>query len=80
MGRGVAVKLTCDAKIAENDVAVGIDKDVLRFNVSVYDVMCVDVLDGEELSNRVERRSTTECKRDVQVLPCKSESLLCRVL
>ena len=51
MGRGADVKLICNAKITENDVAVCIDKDVLGFNVSMYDVMCVDVLDGEELSN-----------------------------
>jgi len=55
--------LICNAEIAENNVAVCIDKDVLRFKVSVYDVMCVDVFNGKELSNRIRGKLTTENER-----------------
>jgi hypothetical protein len=55
--------LTCDAEITENDVAVCIDKDVLGLNVPMDDVMCVDMLDGKELSNRLRRRPARECER-----------------
>jgi hypothetical protein len=55
--------LTCDAKITENDVAVCIDKDVLRLNVPMNDVMCVNMLDGKELSNRFRGRSARKRER-----------------
>ena len=64
IGRDVARKLTCNAEITENDVAVCIDKDVLGFKVSVYDVMCVDVLNGKELNNIFRLRKTNDKKRD----------------
>jgi hypothetical protein len=51
MWQGVAGKLTCNAKITENNVAVCIDKDILGLDVSMYDMMCVNVLDGKELNN-----------------------------
>lgn len=51
MGKGVVGKLTRNAKITKNDVAVCVDEDILGFNISMYDVMCVDVLNGKELNN-----------------------------
>lgn len=51
MGKGVVGKLKCNAKITKNNVTVCVDKDVLGFNVSMYDVMCVDLLNGKELNN-----------------------------
>ena len=41
-------------------MAVCIDKDVLGFKVSMYDVVCVDVLNGKELYNRFSGRPTEE--------------------
>jgi hypothetical protein len=51
--RGAMVKLARDTKVAKYNMAIRIDENVLWFNISVNDVMSMDIFDGKKLSNRV---------------------------
>lgn len=47
--RSAVAKQPGNTKVTENNVTVRIDKDVILFYVSVYDIMGVNMLDSKKL-------------------------------
>jgi hypothetical protein len=52
--RSTVAKRPGDTKVAENNVTVRVDKDVLLLYVSVYDIMGMNVLDSKKLHCELE--------------------------
>lgn len=46
---GTVAKQPGDTKVAENNMAVRVDKDILLLYISVNDIMGMNVLDGKKL-------------------------------
>lgn len=47
--RSIVAKQPGNTKVAENNVTVRVDKDVILLYVSVYDIMGVNMLDSKKL-------------------------------
>jgi hypothetical protein len=45
------LELACDTKVAKYNMAIRIDENVLWFNISVDDVMSMDMFDGKKQNN-----------------------------
>jgi hypothetical protein len=51
--RGVMLELARNTKVAKYNMAIRIDENVLWFDISVNDVMSVDMFYGKKLNSRV---------------------------
>ena len=50
------VAVFCEAEIGDLDVTVEVEKDVLRLQITIDDIFCVEVVEGERDLGRVELR------------------------
>jgi hypothetical protein len=68
---GPAAEQPSSTKIAENNVTICVDKDVLGLNVSMYDSVSMNMLDSNKLRCWIRRCQIIDLAGGLQVLPCR---------
>ena len=70
--------MTGTTEIAEYNMSIGVDEDVLGFKVSVNNITCVSMLDGKKLGEQISAGQNVELIGS-QAPPCKIVQLLHQV-
>ena len=60
-----------NTEVAENNVSIRVNKDVLGLDISMYDIVSMDVLDSKKLHRWIRRGQVIDLTGGLQVLPCR---------